>query len=234
MALILNLETSTTVCSVSLAKDGKVLALKKTEEENSHSKILTVFIEDIFKENNIDINKIDAVAVSKGPGSYTGLRIGVSAAKGIAYGLNIPLISINTLKIMVVKVLQENPSLLIDETALFAPMIDARRMEVYTAFFDKYLDMKTKITADIIDENSYLDELSKHNIYFFGNGAPKCKETITSTNANFIESIHPSADNMAPLSEKAFLNKDFEDVAYFEPFYLKDFIAAVSTKHIYG
>ncbi len=234
MALILNLETSTTVCSVSLAKGGKVLALKKTEEENSHSKILTIFIEDIFKENNIDIKTIDAVAVSKGPGSYTGLRIGVSAAKGIAYGLNIPLISINTLKIMVVRVLEENAKLKNDKSILFAPMIDARRMEVYTAFFNNNLEMKTDISADIIDESSYLGELSKHNIHFFGNGAPKCKETIISTNAHFIENIYPSADNMAPLSEKAFLNKDFEDVAYFEPFYLKDFIAAVPTKHIYG
>lgn len=234
MALILNIETSTTVCSVALAENGKIIALKKTRDENSHSRILTVFIEDIFKETNIDIKKLDAVAVSKGPGSYTGLRIGVSAAKGIAYGLNIPLISVNTLQIMALQLKSKYNEFEKDENIILSPMIDARRMEVYTALFDKNLNMKTEISADIIDENSYETELINHKIFFFGNGADKLNKIIKHKNAVFIEDIHPSADYMIEFSEKKFESKTFEDTAYFEPFYLKNFVAVMPTKHIYG
>jgi len=231
MALILNIETSTTICSVSIAKDGKKIIGKESNEKNAHSKILTVFIEDIFKEANLKIKDIDAVAVSKGPGSYTGLRIGVSAAKGIAYGANKPLISISTLLNMAYgakQVLKAN------NDDLLAPMIDARRMEVYTQLFDYELSSTNEINAKIIDEQSFLSELEKHKIHFFGDGAMKCKDTIKHKNAIFYEDYHPSADYMIPFSEKAFNLNNFEDVAYFEPFYLKDFVATIPKKNIFG
>lgn len=234
MALILNIETSTNVCSVSIGLNGKTIALKQTFEANSHSKILTVFIQDILKENNIDIKKLDAVAVSKGPGSYTGLRIGVSAAKGIVYGLNIPLISINTLKLLAFQFIEKMPEIKLADNTLLAPMIDARRMEVYTALFDLDLEMKSKISADIIDKESYKEILTENKVYFFGDGALKCNNTIINNNAYFVDDIFPSAESMSIFSERKFTNKIFEDTAYFEPFYLKDFIASIPKKNIYG
>ena len=231
MALILNIETSTTICSASLAKDGKKIIGKESNEKNAHSKILTVFIEDVFKEANIKVKDIDAVAVSKGPGSYTGLRIGVSAAKGIAYGAGKPLISVSTLLNMTYgakKIINA------ENEDLFAPMIDARRMEVYTQLFDNELNGLSEINAKIIDEQSFLHELEKHKIHFFGDGAMKCKDAIKHKNAIFYEDFHPSADYMIPFSEKAFDENNFEDVAYFEPFYLKDFVATTPKKNIFG
>ncbi|NPA44446.1 MAG: tRNA (adenosine(37)-N6)-threonylcarbamoyltransferase complex dimerization subunit type 1 TsaB, partial [Chlorobi bacterium] len=180
MALILNIETSTTICSVSIAKDGKKIIGKESNEKNAHSKILTVFIEDIFNEVNLKVKDIDAVAVSKGPGSYTGLRIGVSAAKGIAYGANKPLISVSTLQNMAYGGKQ---TLEVNENDLLAPMIDARRMEVYTQLFDYNLNPLNKINAKIIDEQSFVSELEKHKIYFFGDGAMKCQNAIKHKNA---------------------------------------------------
>ena len=170
---------------------------------------------------------LDAVAVSCGPGSYTGLRIGVSMAKGICYGRNIPLIAIPTPEVMTVPVLlfQDLP-----EDALLCPMIDARRMEVYAAIYDRALKVKREISADIIDENSYSEFLAEHPVYFFGNGAAKCREKITHPNAHFIENIHPLAKWMFPLAERAMAEKDFKDVAYFEPFYLKEFVASTPKK----
>jgi len=231
MALILNIETSTTICSVSIAKDGKKIIGKESNEKNAHSKILTVFIEDIFNEVNLKVKDIDAVAVSKGPGSYTGLRIGVSAAKGIAYGANKPLISVSTLQNMAYGGKQ---TLEVNENDLLAPMIDARRMEVYTQLFDYNLNPLNKINAKIIDEQSFVSELEKHKIYFFGDGALKCQNAIKHKNAIFVEDLNPSADFMIPFSEKAFNENNFEDVAYFEPFYLKDFIATIPRKNIFG
>jgi len=231
MALILNIESSTSVCSVCLAENGKKIAGKETNEQNAHSKILTVFIEDIFKELNIKVKDTDAVAVSKGPGSYTGLRIGVSAAKGIAYGAGIPLISVNTLQNMAWGAKQNFNK---ENNILFAPMIDARRMEVYSQLFDYNLNPTNEITAKIIDENSFSEELKTPKIYFFGDGAAKCKNIISHKNAVFIDDLHPSADYMISYSEQAFNEKNFEDLAYFEPFYLKNFIATIPKKNIYG
>ncbi len=230
MSLILNIETATEICSVSLAKEDKLIALKEHKEGLQHAKLLTVYIEEIFKENGIAIKELDAVAVSKGPGSYTGLRIGVSAAKGIAYAGNIPLIAISTLQAMAHGVAASSD---FQEKTWLCPMIDARRMEVYTAFFDLNNKLQKEISADIIDENSYADILNQHHVVFFGNGAEKCKKAIQSPNAQFIDDILCSAEHMVELSYKAYQNKQFEDVAYFEPFYLKDFIATVPRKNIF-
>ncbi len=230
MPLILNIETSTSVCSVCIAENGKKLIGKETREQNAHSKILTVFIDDIFRESEIKVKEINAVAVSKGPGSYTGLRIGVSAAKGIAYGAGVPLISVSTLQNMAFGAKQFLDT---DEEILFAPMIDARRMEVYSQLFDDKIKPVNNITAKIIDEESFRCELEKNKIYFFGDGAEKCKNVITHKNAEFINDLHPSSDFMIPFSEQAFNNRNFEDVAYFEPFYLKNFLATVPKKNIY-
>lgn len=226
MALILNLETATTVCSVSLGKEGKLLALKELQGDYSHAENLTIFIEEVLKEAGITLSQIDAVAISKGPGSYTGLRIGVSTAKGLCYALNKPLIAIDTLQH-----LSLNLSVSIVKKAediVLCPMIDARRMEVYCALYNISNDCIKPTWAEIIDEYSFADLFSNlsNRIYFFGDGSTKCKEVLSlKKNALFIENVFPSAKNMIPLSEKAFLNNQFEDIAYFEPFYLKDFVA---------
>ena len=235
MAKILSIESSGDVCSIALGVAGKLVLLKEKKERNIHSKILTVFIEELFKESSISIKDIDAVAVSKGPGSYTGLRIGVSVAKGIVYGRDIPLISVGTLKSMALgmknKYEQEERS---TDKIIYCPMIDARRMEVYSAFYNNDLDIIKDISADIIDENSYDKFLSENKLVFFGDGADKCSDTIKHKNAIFRDDVFPSAAYMIKLAESKFNNKDFEDTAYFEPFYLKDFVAKISTKNVYG
>lgn len=231
MGLILNIETSTSVCSVNLAENGKKIIGKETKEKNAHSKVLTVFIEDILKEANLKIKNIDAVAISKGPGSYTGLRIGVSVSKGIAYGADKPLISVNTLQNMAWGAMQKIKA---DNDVLLSPMIDARRMEVYTQLFNNQLIPINKISAEIIDDHSFLKVPENNIIYFFGDGAAKCKEIITRQNAFFINDLSPSADYMIQYSEQAFRDKKFEDVAYFEPFYLKNFVATIPKKNIFG
>lgn len=230
MSLILNIETATEICSVSLAKEGKLIALKEHKEGLQHARLLTVYIEEIFNENGVSIKELNAVAVSKGPGSYTGLRIGVSAAKGIAYAGNIPLIAISTLQAMAHGIAANSN---FHENTWLCPMIDARRMEVYSAFFDLGNKQQKEISADIIDENSYAEILSQHQVVFFGNGAQKCKNAIQSPNAQFIDNTLCSAENMVKLSYEAFKNNHFEDVAYFEPFYLKDFIATIPRKNIF-
>lgn len=222
MALILNIETSTDICSVSISKDGDLLASKETNEERSHAKMLAKLIDDILSENNLTTNNLDAVSVSKGPGSYTGLRIGVSTAKGICYASDLPLIALNTLEIMA-GAAQKNENYKND--GLLCPMIDARRQEVYQALFNSEVNVVDETSAKIIDTDSYKDEFGKGKVYFFGNGAPKCKEFLTSTNAIFLDDVFPNAKNMAQLSELYFNNEKFEDVAYFEPFYLKEFVA---------
>lgn len=169
------------------------------------------------------------MAVSSGPGSYTGLRIGVSTAKGLCYGLGIPLIAVSTLETMTqAAILSVGTS----DHFLFAPMIDARRMEVYTAFYDAQLQKTREISADIIDENSYRETLASQNVYFFGNGAEKCKAVITHPNAHFIDNIVPLAENMIPMAERAYAENCFEDVAYFEPFYLKEFYTTATKKNL--
>jgi tRNA threonylcarbamoyladenosine biosynthesis protein TsaB len=225
MALILNLETATTACSVSLSRDGKLLALKELDGEYSHAENLTLFIEDVLDQAGLSINELDAIAVSKGPGSYTGLRIGVSTSKGLCYSLNKPLIAINTLQHLcsseqLTAIRDQDPAILL------CPMLDARRMEVYCAIYDMQGNELRPTAAEIIDEKSFSDLLKEHQICFFGDGAAKCKEAFAKApNAVFIDGIMPSAKNMISFSENAFSNKQFEDVAYFEPFYLKDFVA---------
>ena len=235
MAIILNIETSTEVCSVSLAEDGKTLYQKESIEGLNHSKLLTVFIEDLLSENNFDIHKIDAVAVSKGPGSYTGLRIGVSVAKGLCYGLDKPLIGIGSIEAMGYYV-AENTGEFYEaadgEELLFCPMIDARRMEVYTALFEKGGKAISDVTAEIIDENSFAEHLQTKKILFFGNGADKCREKITHANALFNGPDKTTARFMQNLAEIKYNKKEFEDVAYFEPFYLKDFVATIPKNKI--
>ena len=229
MACILHIETSTDVCSVALSEDGAVLFSKEDFDGPQHAVTLGVYIDEVLSMADSHAKPIDAVAVSCGPGSYTGLRIGVSMAKGICYGRNLPLIALPTLEVMCVPVLlqQELP-----EDALLCPMIDARRMEVYAALYDRALNVKREIAADIVDENSYLEFLEKHPVYFFGNGSAKCREKITHPNAHFIDGIHPLAKWMFPLAEKAKSKGDFKDVAYFEPFYLKEFVASQPKKLI--
>lgn len=231
MALILNLETSTRICSVALALDGKRLGLKESHEDKSHAGLLAVFIRNILEENAKAFSDLDAVAVSKGPGSYTGLRIGVSTAKGLAYALGIPLISVDTLSSMVAGVKQshpfENESPAQDKPICLCPMIDARRMEVYTAVFQSSGEIIEPITAKIIREDSFREILEQNRVAFFGNGAAKCRDVLQHPNAIFLEGIETSAGYMVSLAESAWQQKSFEDVAYFEPFYLKDFVATI-------
>jgi len=232
MALILNIETATEVCSVCFAKDGEVIATRESFDGKTHAKLLTVFIEELLNENNLEVTDFDAIAVSMGPGSYTGLRIGVSAAKGLAYAADLPLIAVNTLQNIALGVVIKNVKLF-NDNAWICPMIDARRMEVYTAFFNKKNNPESKISADIIDNNSYIGVLNERQVVFCGNGSEKCKNIITHKNAIFIEGIECSSKYMAPLAEKAFLESDFVDIAYFEPFYLKNFVATIPSKNIF-
>lgn len=226
LAYILHIETSTKNCSVSIAADGKVLSLKEINNGNySHAEMLHPLILDSLKESNIKISDIDAVAVGKGPGSYTGLRIGVSAAKGLCFANNLPLLSINSLEILA-------HTQQIEKEGYLVPMIDARRMEVYAAIYNTNYESIRDTQADIVTDKSYLEYLEKGDVYFFGDGAEKCKETITHKNAHFVEGQFPSAEQMALLSYEKYLQKDFEDVAYFEPFYLKDFIVTSEKKKI--
>ena len=233
MALILNLETATTVCSVSLAKDGNLLSLKEINGDYSHAENLTIFIEDVMSRAGAKLNQLDAVAVSKGPGSYTGLRIGTSTAKGLCYSLDIPLIAVGTLEHISLSVSATHTSPAGQPPALFCPMLDARRMEVYCAVFDAGNTNVIPVAAEIIDEQFWnkISSLSGKEgenpiVYFFGDGAAKCKEILSvNKNAAFIDTVFPSAKNMIALSERAYMNKQFENAAYFEPFYLKDFVA---------
>ena len=216
---ILNIETSTKACSVALHKNGELIVCREDISANfSHSEKLLKFISELFSDEKLSLSDLDAIAVSMGPGSYTGLRIGVSTAKGLCYGLDIPLISISTLKAMSFGMALEI------KADLYCPMIDARRMEVYSAFFDINNTEVRKIQADIINENSYKKELEK-KVVFFGNGSGKLIEKIKDKNAIFVSDIHPSAKNMGLLSYQKFTKSLFEDLAYFEPFYLKDFVA---------
>ena len=227
MALILSIETSTPVCSVALSKNGELLLFKEIWEGLSHASHLTVLIEELFKEiRDYTIKDLDAVAVSIGPGSYTGLRIGISAAKGLCYALDIKLIAISSLEILASNIIVNHKTLIGDDTWL-CPMIDARRMEVYTALYNSFGEQVKPVIAQIIDEHSFANELKNHKILFSGNGAAKCEKHITSPNALFNGPFKTSARFMLFLSERKYNKKEFEDVAYFEPFYLKDFVATV-------
>lgn len=222
--MILQIETATTACSVALAHNGKVIAQRLLNQRNIHAEVITLFVEQVIAEANMTYAGLDAVAVSCGPGSYTGLRIGVSTAKGLCYALDKPLIAIETLQAMTSGVILKGNY---PENALFCPMIDARRMEVFTAVFDVNLNKVVATAALIIDGESFAGLLAEHQIYFFGDGAAKCRETITHANARFIYDYINDAADMAAIAQEKFNNKTFEDVAYFEPYYLKDFIAGV-------
>ncbi len=222
MAVILNIDTSTNVCSVALTAEGMVLKHLEDFQGQNHAALLSGYIKsclDFLREKELDLQ---AVAVSIGPGSYTGLRIGLSEAKGLAYALGIPLIGVSTLQLMAVSVMFNHE---IDPDALFAPMIDARRMEVFTSVMDMALEYKMQPQPLILDENSYLEYLNENKVYFFGNGSSKFKEVLNHPNADFIEDIYPLAVDMMALADKAFSQKDFLDIAYSTPEYLKDFQA---------
>ena len=226
MALILNIETATKVCSVSLAKDGQLMAFKEHNGDYSHAENLTLFIEDVLLQAGVKLQIVDAIAVSMGPGSYTGLRIGVSAAKGLCYALDKPLIAISTLKHLAFSISNNLITTIDNDKLQFCPMLDARRMEVYCAIFDFSNNEIKPTAAEIMDKNSFSGFLNEKISYFFGDGAAKCKELLSvHENIIFIDNVFPSAINMIALSEQAYINKQFEDIAYFEPFYLKDFIA---------
>ena len=218
MAYILAIETTTKNCSVALFDDAKQLALKELVSEGySHAEQLTIFIEEVLSEVKISINNLNAIALSMGPGSYTGLRIGTSTAKGLCYSLGIPLIAISTLKAMALGISKNYDS------TLYCPMIDARRMEVFAGIYDAENNEIREINADVVDVNTYAKYL-KNEVLFFGDGALKCADIISNENANFIE-CYPSAKDIRTLAFQKYSNNDFEDVAYFEPFYLKDFVA---------
>ena len=222
MGYILNIETATKNCSVALAKEGEIILCKEIAEEGySHAERLHVFIEEIIKEAGISLSDLSAIAVSQGPGSYTGLRIGVSAAKGLCFALEIPLIAVDTLQVLASQVNVAD--------GLIVPMIDARRMEVYSAIFSPKFDKKREILAEIIDGDSFFDRSEK--LYFVGDCAEKCKSVLIKENHLFLEDIkYPSAKQMSILSYQKFKTNDTVDVAYFEPYYLKDFMVTTPKK----
>lgn len=254
MCTFLAIETSTPVCSCTLSRNGEILLDKVNYDGLSHASLLGLYVHEIMEYSRKNQIRLDAIAVSSGPGSYTGLRIGVSEAKGLAYGLGIPLIAIPTAQIMASMVIgsgRMGTEFSTAETAtdevqpgisevkdyevmgdLLCPMIDARRMEVYATFFDLNLKVIRETSADIVTEDSYKNLLAQHKILFFGNGAEKCREVIHHPNAFFLDNIHPLASGMVPLAEKAFAEKEFVDVAYFEPFYLKEFVATVPVNKV--
>lgn len=222
MSIILNIETSTDICSVSISVDGECIALKISDNDRSHSKILASFIQDVLRESNFKPKDINALALSSGPGSYTGLRIGASTAKGFCYGADIPLIAVNTMQIIAKMALLQKTDL--DNNCVIIPMIDARRMEVYAAGFNDNLDVVFDTKAEIITEGSF-SEYKNKKLIFCGNGIEKCKQILSSDNSHFLKDIYPSAENMGYFSNKLYTKSVFENVVTFEPFYLKDFIA---------
>ncbi len=230
MSCILHIDTSTSVCSVAVSQDGTCLFNKEDHSGPNHSITLGIFIDEALALVDSQGIMLDAVSVSGGPGSYTGLRIGVSMAKGICYGRELKLISVPTLELLCVPVLLNHDE--IEDNALLCPMIDARRMEVYAALFDRALKSIRETQADVVDENTYKQWLDERPVYFFGNGAAKCVEQINHPNARLIEDIEPLAKWMLPLAEKRMIQERFEDVAYYTPFYLKDFVAKEAKKLI--
>ena len=225
MACILSIESSTQTCLVAVSSGGKLVWNRKNTNLSSHSAVLGVYVAEAVRYIQTNNFGLDAVAVSEGPGSYTGLRIGVSLAKGLCFGSDIPLIAVPTLKIMAKR--------FIPADSYLCPMIDARRMEVYAALFDGNLNEIEPVRAIIIKEDSYCDLLAHEKITFFGNGADKCKAVIRSENAIFIDDVHPSASDMLEEAEQAFVRKNFVDTAYFEPFYLKEFQATTPKNKVF-
>ena len=227
--MILCLETSTAVCSVALVENGKVIALRESLDGQNHAEKITVFIDEVMKEANVSYRDLDAVATSMGPGSYTGLRIGVSTAKGLCYAMEKPLIAVDTLAAMAWGFRDYKTTRLqdykLESTDTLCPMIDARRMEVYSAFFNEKLERVSETSAIIIDENSFMEMKQNSHLYLFGDGADKLASLFENDdNITVVEKFHCSASYMAELADRAFKNKDFVDTAYFEPFYLKNFV----------
>lgn len=230
MAVILQIETSTTVCSAALSQNSSCIMERAEFGGLSHATMLPCFLQEMVDFSRKEQLKIDAVSVSCGPGSYTGLRIGVSSAKGLCYGWNVPLIAVDTLSVLCEGLIETG--VMLDENDLLCPMIDARRMEVYTAFYNKNLEQVEPISATIISEDSFVEILKNHRVYFFGDGAEKCSKVLAQQNAVFVPNVVPLARNMTKLSATLLNQRKFQDVAYFEPFYLKDFIATVPKKLI--
>ncbi len=233
MATILSIETSTDICSVGLSIDGELISIRESSHNRDHATNIAVFIEDLLQSSSININQLDAIAVSAGPGSYTGLRIGVSVAKGICYASNIPLIAINSLQSLVECAIFDNkiPAGCSDKTVLI-PMVDARRMEIYTQQYNVKGIASDAVEAKIVDEGSY-SELIDNDIILFGSGAKKCYDVIENDHKTLIE-VNPSIKGLIRIAHQKYLTQEFESVAYYEPMYLKNFIGVKSTKNYLG
>ena len=231
MSCILNIDTSTEICSVAVSVDGACIWHEEDTTGQHHAERLGTFVDEALSFIDSHAIPLDDVAVSSGPGSYTGLRIGVSMAKGICYGHDVPLIAVPTLQLLAVPVLLRHD---LEDDALLCPMIDARRMEVYAAVYDRALREVRPTQADIVDADTYRAYLDEHPVYFFGNGAAKCMQAIAHPNAHLIEGIVPKAKYMFPLAEKRIALEQYEDVAYFVPYYLKDFVAGKKKQEVRG
>ncbi len=231
MSLILCIETGTDICSVALSREGRMIALRESDLGHDHARKVGVFTDELLRENDISPDELDAVAVGRGPGSYTGLRIGVSFAKGLCYGLDIPLLAVDSLYALAACAAEEHEAGLIEmpdwENTVLCPMIDARRMEVYTELFDSHLGALSEVRAEVITPESYAD---RKNLLIFGSGAEKCRTMLPS--ATFA-AVAPSARGLCAEAERKFAAGEIEDTAYFEPFYLKDFIVTVSKKRFF-
>lgn len=233
MSLILCIETGTDICSVGIARDGELVSLRESAEGRDHAKYVGVFVDELLRETDIAPDELDAVAVGMGPGSYTGLRIGVSFAKGLCYGQQIPLIAVGSLEALAEVAIEDNEAGILDvenwDDAVLCPMVDARRMEVYTQLFDAAGNPLSEVSAEVVDENTFADIRRDKQLVIFGNGASKCCEVMS--DATFIE-VAPSARGLARKAEQKLSAGQVEDIAYFEPFYLKDFVVTASKKKL--
>ena len=233
MALILCIETGTDICSVGLSRDGELVSLRESDEGRDHAKRVGVFVDELLRETGIAPDELDAIAVGMGPGSYTGLRIGVSFAKGMCYGLQIPLVAVGSLDALAEVAIEDNEAGLLDvkdwNDAVLCPMVDARRMEVYTRLFNAAGEPLSEVSAEIVTEESFAEWRKGRQLVIFGNGAAKCREILP--DATYVN-ITPSARGLARLAEQRLQEGKTEDIAYFEPFYLKDFIVIPSKKKL--
>ncbi|MDR1937501.1 MAG: tRNA (adenosine(37)-N6)-threonylcarbamoyltransferase complex dimerization subunit type 1 TsaB [Tannerellaceae bacterium] len=230
MPCLLHIETSTAVCSVALSVKGEVFFEKASFDGPSHAALLGVYVEEALAVLKREALRADAVAVSSGPGSYTGLRIGVSMAKGLCFGYGIPLVGVPTLEILASKAIRQTS---LPEDSLYCAMLDARRMEVYAALFNRNRELVRATMADVVTADTYAPFLARHTVCFLGNGAAKCKGVIASPRAVFADGVHPLATDMVPVAEELFHSGKFEDTAYFEPFYLKEFMATTAKNKVF-
>ena len=233
MSLILCIETGTNICSVGISRDGELVSLRESAEGRDHAKHVGVFVDELLRETGVMPDELDAVAVGMGPGSYTGLRIGVSFAKGLCYGLHIPLIAVGSLDALAEVAIEDNEAgiLTVDkwDDAVLCPMVDARRMEVYTSLYNTMGDPLSEVSAEVVDEQTFADVRRDKQLVIFGNGASKCREVLS--DATYID-VAPSARGLARLAEQRLQAGQIEDIAYFEPFYLKDFVVIPSKKKL--